>query len=147
MDEITELVQATAATLCRRRITMATAESCTGGWIAQQATALAGSSAWFEAGFVTYSDRAKQALLGVTSEALEQWGAVSATVAVAVSGIAGPDGGSEAKPVGTVWLAWGATHKQPVCQCRHFSGNREQVRWQTVVTAYEGLLRLLQEVE
>lgn len=161
MEDITELVKATGAALSAQGLTMATAESCTGGWIAQQATCLAGSSDWFECGFVTYSNRAKQSMLGVSEESLVRWGAVSEAVvkemvsgalarsaagaAVAVSGIAGPDGGSQQKPVGTVWLAWGREGGEPVARCFLFPGDREQVRWQTVVEAYRGLLALLQE--
>ena len=137
---------------------LATAESCTGGWVAQVVTAVAGSSAWFERGFVTYSNSAKQELLGVRSETLARHGAVSeetaremalgalarskAGVAVAVTGIAGPSGGSPDKPVGTVCFAW-ADRRGARSETRHFSGDRESVRRQSVVHALEGVLRTL----
>ncbi len=139
---------------------LATAESCTGGWIAQELTALAGSSAWFEAGFVTYSNAAKRQMLGVAAELLTPGGpgAVSeetvramthgalansqAAVAVAVSGVAGPGGGSPDKPVGTVWIAWQWEQKSEA-RCFHFAGDRRAVRQATVEAALEGLLRLL----
>ena len=140
---------------------MATAESCTGGWIAKALTAVAGSSAWFEAGLVTYSNAAKQRLLhvpaailapggpGAVSEAAVRamaQGAVSTTdavVSVAVSGVAGPAGGSPQKPVGTVWIAWKINELTDAC-CYHFDGDREAVRRATVVEALEGLVQRLQ---
>ena len=137
---------------------LVTAESCTGGWVAQIVTAVAGSSAWFERGFVTYSDSAKEELLGVRGETLARHGAVSeetaremalgalarskAGVAVAVTGIAGPSGGSPDKPVGTVCFAW-ADRRGARSETRHFSGDRESVRRQSVVHALEGVLRAL----
>jgi nicotinamide-nucleotide amidase len=140
-------------------VMMAAAESCTGGWIGQAVTMVPGSSKWFDRGFVTYTNDAKQEMLGVSASTLKDFGAVSeqtvremvagalsrskARVAVAVSGIAGPDGGTTAKPVGTVLLAWGtkggATHALSV----HFSGDRDAVRRQTVFAALEGLLAML----
>ena len=135
-----------------------TAESCTGGGIAQAITAVAGSSQWFEQGFVTYSNRAKHQQLQVAETSLQEFGAVSsqvvtamvkgaltqacADIAVAVSGIAGPCGGSEDKPVGTVWIAW-ADSRQPSSQCFHFKGDRSEVRQQTVVAALQGLIQRL----
>lgn len=141
-------------------LVLTTAESCTGGGIAQAVTEVAGSSQWFDCGFVTYSNRAKMALLGVEKETLDEVGAVSpqvvaqmvrgaigssgAQVAVAVSGVAGPGGGSPDKPVGTVWFAWyfdGGVETE-----RHlFSGDRSAVRHATVVTALRGLLQRLYE--
>ncbi len=137
---------------------LATAESCTGGWVAQVVTAVAGSSAWFERGFVTYSNAAKQEMLGVASDTLARHGAVSeetaremalgalarskADVAVAVTGIAGPSGGSPEKPVGTVCFAW-ADGGGARSETRRFSGDRESVRRQSVVHALEGVLRTL----
>ena len=137
---------------------LVTAESCTGGWVAQVVTAVAGSSAWFERGFVTYSNSAKQELLGVREETLARHGAVSeetaremalgalarskAGVAVAVTGVAGPSGGSPEKPVGTVCFAW-ADRRGVRSETRHFSGDRESVRRQSVVHALEGVLRTL----
>lgn len=139
---------------------LATAESCTGGLIAAACTELAGSSAWFERGFVTYSNAAKTELLGVPADLVASHGAVSepvaramaagalrharAQLAVAVTGVAGPGGGSAEKPVGTVWfgfaLAGGAVH----AECRRFDGDRAAVRAATVVHAQERLLELLQ---
>lgn len=134
---------------------MATAESCTGGMIAAACTDLAGSSRWFERGFITYSNDAKTALLGVPGALIDSHGAVSqavaeamvrgalrqskAQVAVAVTGIAGPGGGSAEKPVGTVWLAW-AVPGRCWSACRRFGGDRAAVRLATVHDALQGLL-------
>ena len=134
---------------------MATAESCTGGWIAKCCTDLAGSSAWFERGFVTYSDAAKKDALGVDARILQEAGAVSRAVAlqmaegarrragvdiaVAVTGIAGPDGGTLDKPVGTVWFAWSRKDHAPDAEVVCFRGDRDAVRRQTVAHALHGL--------
>lgn len=133
----------------------ATAESCTGGWIGKVLTDVAGSSAWFERGFVTYSDEAKVAMLGVQPGTLKAHGAVSEAVAkemaqgachwsraqlsVAVTGIAGPDGGSPEKPVGTVWIAWRRADGRLESRLFQFKGDRESVRRHTVLAALEGL--------
>jgi len=146
--------------LKRAGATLATAESCTGGWVAQAVTSVAGSSAWFERGFVTYSNAAKHELLGVSTKTLKKFGAVSeetaremargalarsrARVALAVTGIAGPGGGSAAKPVGTVCFAWAARRSGVRSETRRFRGGREAVRRQSVVRALEGMLELLQ---
>lgn len=134
------------------------AESCTGGWAAQCVTAIAGSSAWFDRGFVTYSNAAKQEMLDVAADTLQRHGAVSEQVAremalgalrhshadfaAAITGIAGPDGGSVQKPVGTVCFAWATSdgHIDSTTDC--FAGDREQVRRLAVKTALQGLLRL-----
>lgn len=137
----------------------ATAESCTGGWIAKTLTDIAGSSAWFDRGYVTYTNEAKQDLLGVQPDTLTAHGAVSeatvremvsgalarsrATVAVAVSGIAGPTGGTPGKPVGTVWLAWGSRGGPTRTEHCRFEGDREAVRRQAVARALQGLDDLL----
>jgi len=137
---------------------LATAESCTGGWVAMEATAIAGSSDWFERGFVTYSNEAKRELLGVQDVTLVKHGAVSeqtaremaagalgrshAQVALAVTGIAGPAGGSAQKPVGTVCFAW-AVGSNIRSETRRFDGDRESVRRQSVVRALEGALESL----
>ncbi len=142
--------------LRRRGLMLAVAESCTGGWVAQVITAVSGSSQWFERGFVTYSNAAKVELLGVRPQTLERHGAVSeatvgemaegalahshAQVAVAVSGVAGPGGGSLEKPVGTVCLAWTGDGMATQAQCRFFLGNREAVRRQAVEAVLEGLM-------
>lgn len=148
--------------LAARHWRLATAESCTGGWIAEVVTATAGSSAWFECGFVPYSNEAKQAMLDVSSATLQQHGAVSentvremvagalarsrADVALAVSGIAGPGGATDDKPVGTVCMAWGKRGGTTFAGTFHFDtteGNvRESVRRQTVVAALMGLTTL-----
>ena len=153
------LIRQIAASLIDRRWRVATAESCTGGGIATALTDLAGSSAWFDCGLVTYSNEAKQQLLGVSEASLLEAGAVSETVvkqmvagalkqsqaqvAVAVSGIAGPDGGTEDKPVGTVWIAWGIEGQAPKAECFLFPGDRAEVRTQTIVAALSGMQQLL----
>ena len=155
------LVQAEALgrALAASNQTMVTAESCSGGWIAKVVTDVAGSSSWFEAGLVVYSYEAKQALLGVRAETLLREGAVSeetalemvsgaliragANLAVAVTGIAGPSGGTPEKPVGSVWIAWTRRGGYPVAKLFHFHGDREAVRRQTVAAALDGLLAML----
>ena len=153
--ELFELSQQVGQALARRGATVTTAESCTGGWIAKVITDVAGSSAWFERGFVTYSNQAKQQLTGVTTQALEAQGAVSEQVvremsvgalqaaqahyAVAVSGIAGPDGGSAEKPVGTVWFGFASHQGQIFAKKALFVGDREAVRRQATVFALETL--------
>jgi len=159
-NAIPDLVQQLADKLLARKLIISTAESCTGGWISQSLTALAGSSAWFDSGFVTYSNESKQCLLDVPESffAIDGPGAVSeetvlamtagaiknsrANLAVAVSGIAGPAGGSEEKPVGTVWIAW-QWEKKSLARCFHFNGDRESVRLATVLAALEGSLLLI----
>jgi len=152
---LAKIVAALSEKLLRRRLSLATAESCTGGWIAKCCTDRAGSSVWFERGFVTYSNRAKSELLGVAAQVLEEAGAVSeivarqmaagavnrsaAAVSVAVTGIAGPDGGSADKPVGTVWFGWSVEDALST-DCRVFDGDREDVRRQAVAHALNGLI-------
>lgn len=137
---------------------VSTAESCTGGGVASAITAIAGSSQWFETGFVTYANSAKTRLLGVSEASLAQEGAVSRTVVeqmalgakaasgadltVAVSGIAGPDGGTADKPVGTVWFAWADASGTVISECYVYQGDRAQVRYQACVTALRELVRL-----
>lgn len=145
--------------LLKKQWQLATAESCTGGLIAAACTDLAGSSLWFERGFVSYSNAAKSELLGVEPALIAQHGAVSeavvramaqgalqhsrAQVAVAVTGVAGPSGGSAAKPVGTVWFGW-ATPAGLHSEVQHFGGDRAAVRQATVHHALERLAALLQ---
>lgn len=152
------LAERVAGQLIARDSCLATAESCTGGWIAKCCTDLAGSSQWFERGFVTYSNQAKQEMLAVKPSTLATHGAVSeavviematgalmhsrADVAVAVSGIAGPGGGTDEKPVGTVWLAW-ATEQAVISHGMLFTGDRESIRRQTVEKALQGILDTL----
>ena len=137
---------------------LVTAESCTGGWIAKTLTDIAGSSAWFGCGIVAYSYEAKQSLLNVRPQTLEQYGAVSretviemvsgalantgATIAVAVTGIAGPGGGTDDKPVGTVWIAWKRRGGYPMAEVFHFDGDREAVRRKTVAAALHAMQSL-----
>jgi nicotinamide-nucleotide amidase len=138
---------------------LVTAESCTGGWVAQAITAVAGSSEWFERGFVAYSNDAKRELLEVSEATLARHGAVSeetaremargalqrsrGSLALAVTGVAGPGGGSGEKPVGTVCFAWAATAGLLLSETRRFEGDRESVRRQSVIRALEGVLRAL----
>lgn len=153
---IGELVRRIAAALAARSARIAVAESCTGGWLAKALTDEPGSSQWFGYGFVTYSDEAKQALLGVAPETLATHGAVSedvaeqmatgarlasaAEVAVAITGIAGPGGGTAAKPVGTVCIAWAGPGVQLLATTRRFTGDRAAIRRQSVIAALEGAL-------
>ena len=153
------LASAIGEQLAAKRLTLCIAESCTGGWIAKTVTDIAGSSAWFDCGMAVYSYEAKQALLGVRPQTLEQHGAVSretviemvsgalvnsgASVAVAVTGIAGPGGGSADKPVGTVWVAWKRRGGYARAQAFQFDGDREAVRRQTVDRALAGVAELL----
>ncbi len=153
-----ELARQVGARLKAAGAVLVTAESCTGGWAAQAVTAIAGSSEWFERGFVTYSNAAKQELLGVQPQTLQRHGAVSeqtaremalgalahsrGTVSLAVTGVAGPGGGSPDKPVGMVCFAW-ARDGALESETRRFSGDRESVRRQSVIHALEGLLKLL----
>lgn len=145
--------------LINLNIKLVTAESCTGGLIAKLCTDYAGSSAWFECGIVTYSNQSKIKMLGVDVQLIKQYGAVSQLVAesmaqgaldfslggisVSVTGIAGPDGGSEEKPVGTVWIAW-AMQSQLVSEQFNFEGNRSKVREQTAKEAINGVILMLQ---
>ncbi len=158
-DEITDLAARLGAALKGRGMMLTTAESCTGGGIAEAITRISGSSAWFDCAFVTYSYEAKSSMLGVHRDTLVDFGAVSqetaremadgaisrsrAQVAVAVTGIAGPDGGMPDKPVGTVWFAWKFPKKPILSEVCHFSGDRNQVRHQTVVHALNKLLHNL----
>ena len=160
-QDLAQVAQRVGAHLLASGRRIATAESCTGGWVAKALTDLAGSSQWFEAGYVSYGNAAKSALLGVLPVELAEHGAVSepvvramalgalertgADLAVAVSGIAGPDGGTPGKPVGTVWFAWAWRHGKSVrAQTRHklFKGDREEVRRKSVSTALTGVLEL-----
>ena len=151
-----ELAKRVGERLAASGQTLATAESCTGGWVAQAVTSIAGSSDWFDRGFVTYSNEAKREMLGVRRETLERHGAVSedtaremaagalaasrAQIAVAITGVAGPTGGSPQKPVGMVCIAW-AVHGGPADAATfRFDGDREAVRRQSVVVGLQGVL-------
>ena len=157
MDAELILLSESVGSAChQRRLLLATAESCTGGWAAQVITHTAGSSEWFERGFVTYSNDAKVELLGVSPEILAQFGAVSpetaaamaegalnnskALISLAITGIAGPTGGSPGKPVGTVCFAWCRVGQTADTETRVFAGDREAVRRQAVIHALQGLL-------
>lgn len=163
--QITRLATEVGERLLPRALTVTTAESCTGGGVSYALTAIAGSSRWFERSFVTYSNAAKQEMLQVDGELLVHHGAVSepvvqamasgalqaarASIAVAISGIAGPDGGTADKPVGLVWMAWakqlpGETTPQIVSRACHFAGDREQVREQAILTALQGICDFIQ---
>lgn len=165
MDAITDtglrtLAQALGERMRAAHQTLVTAESCTGGWIAKTLTDIAGSSDWFDCGIVAYSYEAKQALLGVNPHTLETHGAVSretvvemvsgalvhsgAGIAVAVTGIAGPGGGTPEKPVGTVWIGWKRRGRYPRAELFHFGGDREAVRRQTVAAALTGIGTLIE---
>ena len=154
-DELAHLAEQVGAALKARGLLLATAESCTGGWVGEAVTAVPGSSHWYERGFITYTNEAKQEMLGVSSDTLAQFGAVSeqtvremvagalehshAQVALAISGIAGPGGATPLKPVGTVCLAWGVGGVIET-DILHFEGDRRAVRGQAVQVALRGLL-------
>ena len=151
------------ALLLNEKMFIVTAESCTGGGVAEIITRTPGSSGWFERGFVTYSNRSKHELLDIGTDILEQHGAVSREVAeamvsgaiknsqaqsgLAITGIAGPDGGSTDKPVGTVWIAWQIKNNGPVCKHFLFQGDRKQVRMQACQEALQGLINLLSKIK
>ena len=157
--KLEKLVAELAVQARLKQVRIATAESCTGGGVAQELTALAGSSAWFECGFITYSNEAKQRMLDVPEELFSSDGAVSepvvramcrgavnnsgANLSVAISGIAGPGGGSPEKPVGTVWLAWYLEGCEVETCLYHFKGDRQDVRRQAVTQAVKGLIKQL----
>lgn len=156
MNTLEKLAEHLGCRLIERGEWLAVAESCTGGWLAQSVTAIAGSSTWFDRGFVTYSNAAKVDMLGVPEGALERHGAVSEAVAramaqgvlvhsradwsVAITGIAGPSGGSPEKPVGTVCFAWACKDGGCEAQTCLFSGDRAAVREQSVRHALDGLI-------
>ncbi len=158
-EKLYQLAERVGKALKAKGMMMASAESCTGGWIAQAVTAVPGSSAWFERGFVTYTYISKREMLGVKAETLETHGAVSeqtvremtvgalershAQVAVSVSGTAGPSGGTPQKPVGTVCFGWGAKGGAVYTAVKHFDGDREAVRRRAVVFALEQVLAVV----
>ncbi len=155
------LAQQVGVSLKQHGMTLVTAESCTGGGVAQAITMISGSSEWFDRGFVTYSNTSKEEVLGVSPDTLEQYGAVSeqtvremadgalqysrAQVAVSVSGVAGPTGGTPEKPVGMVWFAWG-TNNSMQAVCHQLSGDRDAVRTKSVQIALQGVLNLLNSI-
>ncbi|WP_372600584.1 CinA family protein [Amphritea sp.] len=159
MTEINQLVETLAQLALSQQVRIATAESCTGGGVAQEITALVGSSGWFECGFVTYSNEAKTRMLGVPEELFISDGAVSepvvtamaegavnnsrAVLSVSISGVAGPGGGTPQKPVGTVWMAWYFEGADVETRCFHFVGDRYSVRLSAVREALKGLIKQL----
>jgi nicotinamide-nucleotide amidase len=158
VDALLKLAAEVGAAMKQRGWMLALAESCTGGGAAEAVTAVPGSSGWFERGFVTYSNQSKIEMLGVRPQTLETHGAVSeavvlemargaivqsrAQVAVAISGIAGPDGGTPDKPVGTVWFAWHLSSGQEISRLCRFHGDRQAIRRQAVEHALQGLIEL-----
>ena len=160
-DSLTFLVQRLAETLQAHQMKVVVAESCTGGGIAQAMTDIPGSSEWFERGFVSYSNESKMELLNVSPETLDTYGAVSvetaaemargalqnshAQISVAVTGIAGPDGGTADKPVGTVCFAWCSHKVGTMTTSTQFKGDRQAVRIQSTLMALEGLLEMLEK--
>ncbi|MBK8814516.1 MAG: CinA family protein [Methylococcaceae bacterium] len=158
-NDLVVLAEQLGIRLKDKRYRIATAESCTGGWIAQTLTEIPGSSAWFDRGFVTYSNLSKIQMLGIDPQVLSKCGAVSldiaqqmlagvfknseADIAIAVTGIAGPDGGSAEKPVGTVYVGRQLKNGLPVVAKLHLSGNRHQIRKETVSLSIAGALALL----
>ncbi len=158
-QSLEEITQKVAELLKKQKLTLATAESCTGGWIGKELTAVAGSSCFFNGGIIAYSNQIKQKLLNVPAEIIEQYGAVSEQVAssmaqgaknalgtdiaIAVTGIAGPTGGRAEKPVGTVWFAWVLSDNKVVTNKEIFAGSREQVRESTVREALEKIKQIL----
>ena len=157
-DDITEIARRLGRVYKRRKLVIATAESCTAGGVSAAITRIPGSAKWFDRGFVTYTNQAKKDMLGVRQRTLRMRGAVSeqvahemvkgaiansdADVAVAVTGIAGPSGGSKTKPVGLVWFAWLARDGEVQARAFHFKGDRVQVRIQSVAAALQGLIDL-----
>lgn len=145
--------------LAQKKLHLVTAESCTGGWVAQTITSVPNCSVYFDRGFVTYSNNSKQEMLGVTAEVLEKFGAVSeetakemaegalkyssADVSLSITGIAGPGGGSPQKPVGTVCFGWAFKGRLTKTTCMHFSGDREDVRRQAVEFVLAELCRII----
>ena len=156
-QELRQLAAEVTNHLSLMRLVVVTAESCTGGWLAKVLTDTAGSSKWFDRGFITYSNASKIDLLGVSPAILNSWGAVSeqtaramaegarrrgiGNLAVSISGIAGPNGGSPQKPVGTVWFAWSHTGQGVIAAHRRFDGDRASVRRQAVMTALKGIFK------
>ncbi|PCJ31030.1 MAG: damage-inducible protein CinA [Gammaproteobacteria bacterium] len=159
-DELQQLTLDMSYLLRQKRWQLSSSESCTGGWLAKCCTDLEGSSAWFERGFVSYSNQSKHDLLAVKQATLDQFGAVSeatviemvqgalnhsqADISVAITGIAGPTGGTVDKPVGTVWFAWTSQYAKVHTRCHHLSGDRDQVRRQAVAIAVIGIAEYIE---
>ena len=160
MDELGQLAEQVGAALKSHGMMLATAESCTGGWVGEAVTSVAGSSHWYDRGFITYTNQSKQEMLGVSADTLAEFGAVSeqtvremaagalkhsrADITLAISGIAGPGGATPGKPVGTVCIAWATRSGAGQSQRFHFQGGRAEVRRQAVVAALRGVLRMVE---
>jgi nicotinamide-nucleotide amidase len=158
MDDLSDIAAQLGEALQKQGLMLALAESCTGGMVSQAVTSVAGSSSWFDCGFVTYSNDAKVKMLGVSDKTLSQFGAVSeqtaiemvqgalhhshATIAGSITGIAGPDGGSDEKPVGTVCFAWSIKNKCLVNTTKHLQGSRQEIREQATKVLLNGLLEI-----
>ena len=161
LKELESLSAELGALLIEKNYFFTTAESCTGGWVGHALTSIPGSSEWFGSSFVTYSYEAKTQILGVSSQDLDNFGAVSeeiveqmvsgaldksgADVGVAISGIAGPDGGTDTKPVGTVCFAWKINGQEVIASTEHFSGDRNEVRYSSVERALMGTIELIKK--
>jgi len=160
-DTLFMLATRVGARLKAKGLMLASAESCTGGWVAQAVTAISGSSEWFDRGFITYSNQAKREMLGVRAETLDAYGAVSeptaremasgalahsgAGLSVAVTGVAGPSGGSAEKPVGTVCFAWASRDGAVESEIHRFEGDRESIRRQSVIHSLQGVIERVQD--
>jgi len=158
-SDLDTLVQEVGRLLKKRDLMLVTAESCTGGWVAERITSIAGSSDWFERGFIAYTNIAKREMLDVKTAILSRYGAVSeqaaramaegalarshAQVALAITGLAGPGGGTTEKPVGTVYFAWAGKKRDSTSRKEVFTGDRQSVRRQSVAAALQGLLDFL----
>lgn len=161
IDAIKQLVLDVSKALPKHGLKLVTAESCTGGGLSYWLTSVPGSSNWFDRGFVTYSNVAKSEMIGVNPETIETFGAVSeetaremaegalqnsqADLSIAITGIAGPDGGSSEKPVGTVWIGWAGLHFPTITKMEVFTGDRQEVRLKSIAKALEVLLTLLKK--
>ncbi len=155
-EALNSIMSKLAELAIQHNLMLGTAESCTGGLIAKTATDLTGSSQWFSRGIVTYSNTAKEEMLGVPAVTLQQFGAVSeqtvlamvegllgsdeVNIGVSVSGIAGPGGGTKEKPVGTIWIGWKLRQNPAFARCFHFQGDRHEIRLQACVAAISGLI-------
>lgn len=160
-QQLNQTAKALMQRLLERSVRLATVESCTGGWVAKAVTDLAGSSAVLECGFVTYSNEAKQRMVGVSGDTLATHGAVSeqtaaemasgaleysaAEVSLSITGVAGPTGGSEAKPVGTVCFGWAVRGQSVRTETCHFQGDRDAVRYQSAIHAIQGVVNCLSD--
>ncbi len=160
MDTFEALAEKIGAALKQRGWMLASAESCTGGWVGEVVTSVPGSSHWYDRGFITYTNEAKQEMLGVSAKTLAEFGAVSeqtvremaagalkhsqAHITLAISGVAGPGGGTPNKPQGTVCIAWATRSGAGLSQIFHFQGDRTEVRRQAVVAALQGVLQMIE---